>query len=64
MTSEFWKQLLAVSPVYILQMCYGMSSAYPSVTTPQLTMDCALFHITSDQESWIGKCMHGNHSEF
>ena len=55
MLSDFWKQLLAISPVYILQLCYGMSGAFPAITTPQLRMDCALFHITSDQESWIGK---------
>ena len=50
----FWRQFLAILPVYILQLCYGMSGAYPAVTTPQLTMDCSLFSITTDQESWIG----------
>ena len=48
-------QLLAILPVYILQLCYGMSSGYPAITTPQLTMDCAKFAITDDQESWIGE---------
>ena len=51
--TEFWRQFLAILPVYILQFCYGMSGAYPSVTTPQLTMDCALFSITPNQESNI-----------
>ena len=32
-----------------------MSSGYPAITTPQLTMDCAQFSITRDQESWIGE---------
>ena len=52
--SEFWRQFLAILPVYVLQFCYGMSGAYPAVTTPQLTMDCALFSITPNQESNIG----------
>ena len=52
--AEFWTQFLAILPVYVLQFCYGMSGAYPAVTTPQLTMDCALFSITPDQESNIG----------
>ena len=52
--SEFWSQFLAILPVYVLQFCYGMSGAYPAVTTPQLTMDCALFSITPNQESNIG----------
>ena len=53
--TEFWRQFLAILPVYVLQFCYGMSGAYPSVTTPELTMDCALFSITPNQESNIGK---------
>ena len=52
--TEFWRQFLAILPVYVLQFCYGMSGAYPAVTTPQLTMDCALFSITPNQESNIG----------
>ena len=52
--TEFWRQFLAILPVYVLQFCYGMSGAYPAVTTPQLTMDCALFSITPHQESNIG----------
>ena len=52
---EFWRQFIAILPVYVLQFCYGMSGAYPSVTTPELTMDCALFSITPNQESNIGK---------
>ena len=50
------RQLLAVSPVYVLQLCYGMTSSYPAVTTPQLTANCSArvsFRLTSDQESWI-----------
>ena len=69
MGGAVWRQLAATSPVYILQLCYGMSGGYPAVTTPQvallsvqyylpplrpqLTMDCALFPITADEESWI-----------
>ena len=34
--SSMWKQLFAVLPVYILQFCYGMSSGYPAITTPQV----------------------------
>ena len=53
--NDFWRQYFAVLPVYVLQFCYGMSSAFPAVTTPQLSMDCALFPISSEEESWIGK---------
>ena len=58
MKSDFWRQLFAISPVYMLQLNYGMSSGYPAITTPQLTMDCALFPITDDEESWIGNFNH------
>ena len=30
-------------------------SAFVSLLTPQLREDCSEFHITEDQESWIGK---------
>ena len=54
--SDLRKQLLAVSPVYCLQVAYGMSGAFPAILTPQLTQDCALFTISAGQESWIGEC--------
>ena len=50
------RQVLAVSPVWVLQLCYGMTSSYPAVTTPQLVANCSArvsFRLTSDQESWI-----------
>ena len=53
--SDLWRQLLAISPVYFLQVCYGMSGAFPAILTPQLTQDCALFTVSDDQESWIGE---------
>ena len=53
--SDLWRQLLAISPVYFLQVCYGMSGAFPAILTPQLTQDCALFTVSDDQESWIGR---------
>ena len=53
--SDLWRQVVAISPVYCLQVCYGMSSAFPAILTPQLTQDCALFTISADQESWIGE---------
>ena len=53
--SDLRRQVMAISPVYCLQVCYGMSSAFPAILTPQLTQDCALFTITDDQESWIGE---------
>ena len=52
--SDFFKQFLAILPVFILQLCYGMSGAFPAITTPQLMMDCSLFSISKDEESWIG----------
>ena len=69
-TSSWWKQLLVILPVYVLQLCYGMSSGYPAITTPQvkgwsannrllrtflqLQMDCGKFQIPDEEESWIG----------
>jgi len=47
------RQVLAILPVYILQLCYGMSSAFPAIVIQQLSMQCAIFKITQDQESWI-----------
>ena len=53
-STSLWKQLLAVSPVYVLQLCFGMSSGYPAITTPQLTANCTgNLTISKDQESWI-----------
>ena len=51
--SSFWRQVLAVTPVYVLQLCFGMSSGYPAITTPQLSANCTNMTITRDQESWI-----------
>ena len=51
-----WRQVAAVSPVYVLQLCYGMTTSFPAVTTPQLTANCSSrlsFTLTPDQESWI-----------
>ena len=55
-TSDTWRQFVAISPVYILQLCYGMSSGYPAIVTPQLNNNCQddTFSIDDDQESWIG----------
>ena len=52
-SSSFWRQLMAVSPVYVLQLCFGMTSGYPAITTPQLMANCTNLSITRDQESWI-----------
>jgi hypothetical protein len=46
---------MALLPVYLLQICYGMNTGYPAIMTPQLREDCSEFEITEDQESWIGK---------
>ena len=47
------RQLAAVCPVYVLQLCYGMTSGYPAVTTPQLTANCSALRITAAEESWV-----------
>jgi hypothetical protein len=64
------RQFLAILPVYILQLCYGMSSSFPAITTPQvaaghshafcpkLRMDCSQMKITDEDESWIGRLEH------
>lgn len=40
-------------PGYLLQMCYGMNTAFTAIMTPQLMDDKAEFLINEDQESWI-----------
>ncbi|XP_023343548.1 facilitated trehalose transporter Tret1 [Eurytemora carolleeae] len=52
-TPKRWSQVLALLPVYLLQICYGMNSGFPAILTPQLREDCSEFNITVDQESWI-----------
>jgi len=52
-SSRKWSQMLALAPVYLLQICYGMNSGFPAILTPQLREDCSEFSITGDQESWI-----------
>jgi hypothetical protein len=31
-----YMQVLALLPVYLLQICYGMNSGFPAILTPQL----------------------------
>jgi hypothetical protein len=45
--------VLALVPVYLLQVCYGMNTGYPAILTPQLREKCSEFPITLDEESWI-----------
>ena len=54
MTPYLIKQLWAITPVYILNLCYGMCGGFPAITTPQLTAGCGLFDISREEESWIG----------
>ncbi len=46
-------QLFALLPLFFLQVCYGMTSGFPAILTPQLFEACSEFRITLDQESWI-----------
>ena len=54
MNPYLFKQLWAITPVYILNFCYGMCVGFPAITTPQLTAGCGLFDISREEESWIG----------
>ena len=58
MTSFLVKQLRAITPVYLLNFCYGMSGGFPAITTPQLTTGCGVFDISIEQESWIGNTIY------
>ena len=40
-------------PGYLLQMCYGMNTAFTAVMTPQLMENGKEFFITENQEGWI-----------
>ena len=46
-------QVLALVPVYLLQICYGMNTGFPAILTPQLRENCSEFPIDQEQESWI-----------
>ena len=46
-------QILALVPVYLLQLCYGMNTGFPAILTPQLRENCSEFPISVDEESWI-----------
>ena len=59
-----FEQVMALLPVYLLQICYGMNTGYPAIMTPQLREDCSEFEITEDQESWIGKMLFSHNKEF
>jgi len=48
-----WSQVLALLPVYLLQISYGMNTGYPAIVTPQLEEPCSEFKVSLDEESWI-----------
>ena len=52
-------QAVAILPIYLLQLCYGMQSGFPAVLTPQLNSNCsnhsAEYSVNENEESWIGK---------
>jgi len=50
---RFHSQVYSLLPVYLLQLCYGMNSAFPAIITPQLTEQCSEFRISITEESWI-----------
>ena len=51
----FSSQILSLLPLYLLELCYGMNSGFTAILTPQLYGQCAEFHISLDQLSWIGE---------
>ena len=50
-----WSQILALVPLYILNICSGMHNGYTAILTPQLRSGCDGFSIDDYEESWIGK---------
>ena len=40
-------------PGYLLQLCYGMNTAFTAVMTPQLMENVTEFKINEEQEGWI-----------
>ena len=42
-------QILALVPVYLLQICYGMNTGFPAILTPQLRENCSEFPIDQAQ---------------
>jgi len=52
-TFTFWRQVLPLLPVYLLELCYGMNSGFTAILTPQLYGSCSEFLVSLDQLSWI-----------
>ena len=50
-----WSQILALVPLYILNICSGMHNGYSAILTPQLRSGCDGFSVNDYEESWIGK---------
>ena len=48
-------QILALVPVYLLQICYGMNTGFPAILTPQLRENCSEFPIDQAQQSILSK---------
>lgn len=46
-------KLKVLMPGYLLQMCYGMNTAFTAVMTPQLMENGSEFAISEDEEGWI-----------
>lgn len=44
---------MVLLPGYLLQMSYGMNTAFTAIMTPQLNENITEFKITEDEESWI-----------
>ena len=53
-----WSQILALVPIYILNICSGMHNGYSAILTPQLRSGCDGFTIDDYEESWIGEALN------
>ena len=46
-------QIFALLPLFLLDLCYGMSNGFPAILTPQLSEQCSEFKITTYEKSLI-----------
>ena len=53
MVSILFKQVIALLPLFALDVCYGMNNGFPAILAPQLSEPCSEFNITTYQKSLL-----------
>ena len=46
-------QIWSILPLFLLDICYGASSGFPAILTPQLSEPCSEFTMSTNQKGLI-----------